>query len=104
MAICASPVPTVANAPVVAERFMSFGNDITAGPGVSQPSRVWYFAEGSTNGTDKTYLLLFNPQSVDASATITYMQNDGRTAEQLVKIAAEVDQHWCRGNRTPKNG
>ena len=24
--------------------------------------------------------------------------------EQLVKIAAEVDQHWCRGNRTPKNG
>jgi two-component system, response regulator len=24
--------------------------------------------------------------------------------EQLVKIAAEVDQHWCRRNRTPKNG
>jgi CheY-like chemotaxis protein len=24
--------------------------------------------------------------------------------EQLVKIAVEVDQHWCRRNRTPKNG
>ncbi len=84
-----SDVPAIveSNAPVVAERFMSFGNDITAGPGVSQPSRVWYFAEGSTNGTDKTYLLLFNPQAADASATITYMQNDGRTAEQFVKIA-----------------
>jgi hypothetical protein len=82
-------VPAIieSNAPVVAERFMSFGNDITAGPGVSQPSRVWYFAEGSTSGTDKTYLLLFNPQSADANATITYMQNDGRTAQQQVKIA-----------------
>jgi hypothetical protein len=84
-----SDVPAIveSNAPVVAERFMSFGNDITAGPGVSQPSRVWYFAEGSTNGTDKTYLLLFNPQTVDVSATITYMQNDGRTAEQSVSVA-----------------
>lgn len=84
-----SDVPAIveSNAPVVAERFMSFGNDITAGPGVSQPSRVWYFAEGSTSGTDKTYLLLFNPQTVDAKATITYMQNDGRTAAQLVEIA-----------------
>jgi two-component system response regulator len=24
--------------------------------------------------------------------------------EQLVKIAAEVDQYWCRRKRTPKNG
>jgi two-component system response regulator len=24
--------------------------------------------------------------------------------EQLVKIAAEVDQYWCRRNRTSKNG
>ena len=84
-----SDVPAIIelNAPVVAERFMSFGSDITAGPGVTQPSRVWYFAEGSTKGTDKTYILLFNPQTVDATATIMYMQDDGRTAEQFVKIA-----------------
>src|SRR5215212_6556121 len=71
-----SDVPAVveSNAPVVAERFMSFGNDITAGPGVSQPSRVWYFAEGSTDGSYRTFLLLFNPQSVDIGATITYMK------------------------------
>jgi hypothetical protein len=84
-----SDVPAIveSNAAVVAERFMNSGTDITAGPGVSQPSRVWYFAEGSTNGTNKTYLLLFNPQSVETNATITYMPSDGRIAEQTIRIA-----------------
>ena len=42
-----SDVPAIieSNAPVVAERFMSFGNDITAGPGVS-PARP-----GSSSGS-----------------------------------------------------
>lgn len=85
----AADVPAIveSNAPVVAERYMDFGSDITAGPGVEQPSRVWYFAEGSTSGTNKTYMLLFNPQTVDVNATITYIESDGRTAEQRVEIA-----------------
>jgi N-acetylmuramoyl-L-alanine amidase/Family of unknown function (DUF5719) len=81
-------VPAIieANAPVIAERFMAFGSDITAGPGVSRPSRVWYFAEGSTDNNSKTFLLLFNPQSIEVGATITYMKGDGTTAEQRVRI------------------
>jgi hypothetical protein len=82
------PAIVESNAPVVAERFMNFGRDITSGAGVSQPSRVWYFAEGATDGSNKTYLLLFNPQAVEAGATITYMQNDGKTAQQMVRIPA----------------
>ena len=38
------------------------------------PSRIWYFAEGSTAETFKTYLVLYNPQTVAADATITYMK------------------------------
>jgi hypothetical protein len=80
------PAIVESNAPVIAERFMTFGNDITATPGVQRPSRVWYFAEGSTEGDSKTYLILFNPQSADVSATIMYMQGDGATAQQNVRI------------------
>jgi len=76
-----APAIVESNAPVIAERFMNFGADITSAPGVRQPSRVWYFAEGSTQNESKTYLLLFNPQSTDASATITYIQDDGVTSQ-----------------------
>ncbi|HWQ12826.1 MAG TPA: peptidoglycan recognition family protein, partial [Roseiflexaceae bacterium] len=82
-------VPSIveANAPVVAERFMTFGNDLTATPGVRQPSRVWYFAEGSTEASSRTFLVLFNPQSVEVGAAITYMRGDGSTASDAVRIA-----------------
>ena len=83
------PAIVESNAPVIAERFMDFGSDITAGPGVRRPSRVWYFAEGSTDGDYKTFLLLFNPQSVEVGATITYMKGDGTTVEQTVRIPSQ---------------
>jgi hypothetical protein len=78
------PAIVESNAPVIAERFMDFGTDISTSPGVTQPSRVWYFAEGSTDANSKTFLLLFNPQSVEVGAKITYMKSDGTTAEQSV--------------------
>lgn len=83
-------VPAIieSNAPVIAERFMDFGTDIAAAPGVTTPSRVWYFAEGSTSGERRTFLVLFNPQDDDAAATITYVQDDGRTFEQQVRVPA----------------
>lgn len=83
-----SEVPAVieSNGPIIAERFMNFGSDLSSGPGVQQPSRVWYFAEGSTETDHKTYLLLFNPQSAKVSASITYMQNDGATARQTIEV------------------
>jgi len=57
--------------------------------GVSRLSRVWYFAEGSTVGSSRTYLLLFNPQGQKAGATITYMKSDGTTAQQQVEVPAQ---------------
>lgn len=82
------PAIVESNTAVIAERFMDFGSDITASPGITRPARVWYFAEGSTDGDRKTFLLLFNPQRDEVSATITYMQGDGATAEQQVRIPA----------------
>ena len=77
-----APAIVESNAAVVAERFMGLASDITATPGAPQAARVWYFAEGSTEGTARTFLALFNPQTEAANATITYMRSDGRTAEQ----------------------
>jgi hypothetical protein len=81
-------VPAIieSNAPVIAERFMDFTGDITAGPGVSRASRVWYFAEGATTPNNRTFLLLFNPQTVEVRTTVTYMKGDGTTAAQQVRI------------------
>ena len=81
-------VPAIieSNQPMIAERFMDFKSDITASPGVQTPQRVWYFAEGSTDSDFKTFLALFNPQSEQVSATLTYMKGDGTTAAQTVQI------------------
>jgi hypothetical protein len=70
------------NAPVIAERFMSYSDtDLSVGPGIERPSRVWYFAEGSTIDGTRTYLVLFNPQPVEVSAVVTYVQDDGTTLQ-----------------------
>lgn len=81
-----APAIVEANQSIIAERFMDFQTDITASPGVQQPQRIWYFAEGSTDTNFKTFLVLFNPQSSQANATLTYMKGDGTTAEQSVQI------------------
>ncbi|NWG20833.1 MAG: N-acetylmuramoyl-L-alanine amidase [Chloroflexi bacterium] len=74
-----APAIIEANAPVIAERFMDFGNDMTVLPGVTRTSRVWYFAEGSTEGDRRTFLLLFNPQHESVTARVLLIQNDGTT-------------------------
>ncbi|MEM8533263.1 MAG: peptidoglycan recognition family protein [Chloroflexota bacterium] len=81
-------VPAIieASETVIAERFMDFSTDISLSPGITQPARVWYFAEGTTDGDTRTFLVLLNPQSTTANATITYIQNDGTLSEQEVRI------------------
>jgi hypothetical protein len=76
------PAIVEANAPVITERYMDYGQDISASPGATQAARVWYFAEGTTDGGARTFLALFNPQSEEVSATVTYMKGDGTTQEQ----------------------
>ena len=78
------------DAPLVAERAMYFnyygkdgGHDVM---GMKQPSDVWYFAEGYTAGEFDTYLLLQNPGSSEANATLTFMLGDGSSIEQDVMV------------------
>jgi hypothetical protein len=80
------PAIVESNAPVIAERFMDFETEFSQSVGVSKASRVWYFAEGSTDGTNRTFLVLFNPQSTEAQATVTYIRDNGIAAEQRVSV------------------
>lgn len=74
--------------PLIAERSMAFATDINVNAGIPELSRIWYFAEGSTDVPFETYLILFNPHSVDTTATLTYMKGDGTTVESVKTIPA----------------
>jgi hypothetical protein len=78
-----------ANQPIIAERSMQLSSDINVNTGTPQLSRIWYFPEGSTDKPFLTYLVLFNPHTVDTEAIITYMKGDGNQAEQRVMIRAQ---------------
>lgn len=85
----ALPAIVESSAPLLVERSMGLTSDIGGGPGISRLSRVWYFAEGSTEGTNRTFLVLFNPNAASAQATVTYMRRDGTTLNQEVQIAGQ---------------
>jgi hypothetical protein len=85
----ALPAIVESSAPILAERSMGLTTDIDGGPGISQLSRVWYFAEGSTSEGRRTFLILFNPNPANVQATVTYMRRDGVNFEQPVTIPAQ---------------
>ncbi len=72
--------------PILVERSMAFASDINANAGINRLSRIWYFAEGSTDGNFETYLVLLNPHALPVDATITYMKGDGIPAQQQAHI------------------
>ncbi|NJP04895.1 MAG: N-acetylmuramoyl-L-alanine amidase [Chloroflexaceae bacterium] len=75
-----------ASTPIIVERVLEVPSDASANPGITELSRVWYFAEGSTADTFQTYLALFNPHDTPVEATVTYMKGDGIQAEQQVGL------------------
>lgn len=83
------PVIVESNAPILVERYMDFTSDISMTIGVRQPSRVWYFGEGATDATNRTFLVLFNPQAAEAQVTLSYIRDDGLVnTPQRVSIPA----------------
>jgi uncharacterized repeat protein (TIGR01451 family) len=81
--------------PVVAERAMYFGSTATrlwtggsAATGVTAPSSTWFFAEGATGPLFDTFLLLMNPEAVDAQVTLRYLLDTGETVEVAKVIPA----------------
>jgi hypothetical protein len=63
---------------VIAERAMYYNNRTCAHDsiGVTESSRTWYLAEGSTSGGFETYLLLANPSDETATVNLTFMTGD----------------------------
>ncbi|NJM05639.1 N-acetylmuramoyl-L-alanine amidase, partial [Candidatus Gracilibacteria bacterium] len=82
------PAVVESSAPILVERAMNLTTDIDGGPGIEQLARSWYFAEGSTAGDRRTFLVLFNPQTSDVPATVTYMGSDGAAFTQDVQVPA----------------
>jgi uncharacterized repeat protein (TIGR01451 family) len=74
--------------PIVAERAMYFGSTATrlwtggaATAGATAPSSTWYFAEGATGTFFDTFILLMNPDTVDAQVTLRYLLDTGATID-----------------------
>lgn len=82
------PVIVESSGDILAERSMALATDIDHSPGIAQLSRVWYFAEGSTDDPFNTYFILFNPHSTATTVTLTYMKGDGTEFEQSVSVPA----------------
>ncbi|MDD5748063.1 MAG: N-acetylmuramoyl-L-alanine amidase [Actinomycetota bacterium] len=80
-----------ATEPVLVERsiyFDAFGiKEGTNSTGICAPLNKWYFAEGYTDDGYDTYVLLLNPNSVTAEATLEFMLPDGSTRKIEVMIS-----------------
>jgi hypothetical protein len=73
-----------ATQPIVAERSMYFGTTATrlwsgghASAGVVEPTTRWFLPEGATGGFFEMFILLTNPQQIDAHVTLDYQLEDG---------------------------
>lgn len=80
----------VSDLPIVAERTMSFGTGSHGSTGVTQPGRIWYLAEGYTGGGFDTWILLANPGSSAAQATVTFLQDNGAQVTRTFTVAARA--------------
>ncbi|HTV00206.1 MAG TPA: cadherin-like domain-containing protein, partial [Luteitalea sp.] len=73
-----------ASAPLVAERatYIVHGSSFDAGEtsvGTPQPSKDWYFAEGSSGPFFDAFLLLANPSDQTAEVQVRYLADHGET-------------------------
>ncbi|MGE3840680.1 MAG: matrixin family metalloprotease [Vicinamibacterales bacterium] len=78
----AAEIESPPNAPIVAERAMyRSGHRVFeaghAAAGVTDPSLVWWFAEGATGLFFDTFILVANPSAAEAELLFTYALPDG---------------------------
>lgn len=61
-----------------------FGNDdFESTPGASGPSRLWYLAEGYTNGSFREYLEVMNPSTTFATIDVRFLPFNDRPAREV---------------------
>jgi hypothetical protein len=84
----------LASAPINAERAMYFsaGDTYYKGghdsPGAEAPSTTWFIAEGRTGPLFSEYILLCNPGTASANATIRYLTPGGSVVTRDYALAA----------------
>ncbi len=82
-----------ATSPIAAERTMYFTAQNTAAKGghesggVAAPSRKWFLAEGQTGDVFSEYLLLANPNTLPATATVNYLTPSGTSVTRTYQVA-----------------
>jgi hypothetical protein len=81
------------NQAIVVERAMYWPNGASSSGGhvtigVQEPTTTWYLAEGFTGAGFGTFILIQNPNPVEANVTVTYMLQGGGTEEREIVVAA----------------
>jgi uncharacterized repeat protein (TIGR01451 family) len=82
--------------PVVAERSMYFGTLPTrlwsgghSSAGLTDAAQRWFYSEGATGSFFTTFILLSNPQMIDAHVTLDYILPDGTTIPVTKVVPAQ---------------
>ena len=69
--------------------------------GVTQPSNVWYLAEGCTGGSFETWILVQNPNNTPADIALTYMTPTGAVPGPSETLAPNSRKTYSVGNTVP---
>lgn len=72
---------------LLTERTLVVGRELLGSTGVSEPSRSWYFAEGSTVANTETLLQVLNPQRQEVAGTLRFYPDGGAPVDQAVSFA-----------------
>lgn len=75
---------------IVCERAMYWNNRIegTDSIGTTTLSRTWYMAEGYTDNSFETWVLIQNPGNMDANVDVTYMTQKGAVQKPRFQVGA----------------
>ena len=82
------------NATIAVDRTMSWTGPGAASPeahnsvGVTSPQKTWYLAEGSSDWNFECWLLIQNPNTTEATATVTYMIEGAAPVTVIKKVPA----------------
>ncbi len=86
-----SAVITAESGGVVAERTMFWGDQFYGGhtgKAIERTGTTWYLAEGAANGFFATFILLANPSSTPATATLTFLMEPSGTFTRAYSVPA----------------
>lgn len=92
---------------VIVERAMYFVSSGRQGgadaPGVTEPDRIWYLAEGYTGGDYDTYVLVMNPNDEPTKVDISFLRPNGAQTGLTFNVPAR-SRHTVHVNAVPDMG